>query len=99
MLVCVRLQTFVASVLREDELDALPLLDEEFFILRRSVKDEKNLLKIILARCVVGFLVEVLRKDEGNIIELEFDWFNECVKLMFVAFGIPGMFYVRFTDV
>lgn len=29
----------------KDELDALPLSDEEFVILRRSVEDKKNLLK------------------------------------------------------
>lgn len=59
----VRFLAFFASVLFEDELDALPLREEEFFILRRSVDDEKDLLKMIVERSRICFVVKVLRTD------------------------------------
>lgn len=75
-----------ASVLREEELDALPLRVEEFVIVSRSVEDEKNLLKMIVERGRIGYVVQVLRTD------------IECAKLMFVALGIAGALYLRSAD-
>lgn len=54
--VCVHFTACVTSVLGEEELDDLHLTEEEFVILRRSVEDKKNLLRMMVERSRIVFL-------------------------------------------
>lgn len=63
-----------ASVLRENELDTLPFLDNAFLILLKAVKDKKNLLKTMVECGRIAFLVHMLLMDvEFSRIELKLD--------------------------
>lgn len=62
-LCCVLFPASVSSVLREEQLDALPFRDEEFVRVHISVEDDKNLLKMMVEPCRIGFLVQGFRTD------------------------------------
>lgn len=91
----VRCPPYFDSVLPEDELDTLPLRDEEFVRFPRPVEDKNNLLKSIIERRRIGFLVQVLRTDvERTRIELV----ERVPKVHVCSFCIAGELYIWSSD-